>query len=84
MTYEASGLKKKQNYIFYVTASTNIGEGQPSKNVTLSPSNRVPARIASFNDNFTATYTEDIKLPCLTVGVPAPEIIWKVRTTSVV
>ncbi|KAI5709459.1 hypothetical protein M8J75_000409 [Diaphorina citri] len=79
MTYEASGLKKKQNYIFYVTASTNIGEGQPSKNVTLSPSNRVPARIASFNDNFTATYTEDIKLPCLTVGVPAPEIIWKVK-----
>uniref|UniRef100_A0A8D8VVZ6 Down syndrome cell adhesion molecule-like protein Dscam2 n=1 Tax=Cacopsylla melanoneura TaxID=428564 RepID=A0A8D8VVZ6_9HEMI len=79
MSYEASGLKKKQNYIFYVTASTNIGEGQPSKSVTLSPSNRVPAKIASFDDKFTATYREDIKLPCLTVGVPNPEIVWKVK-----
>lgn len=41
----------------------------------------VPAKIASFDDKFTATYKEDIKLPCLTVGVPAPEVTWKVRGT---
>ncbi len=39
----------------------------------------VPARIASFSDNFTATYREDVKLPCLTVGLPPPEISWKVK-----
>lgn len=38
MSYEASGLKKKTRYEFWVTASTNIGEGQPSKSVKLSPS----------------------------------------------
>lgn len=35
--------------------------------------------IASFDDSFVATYREDVKLPCLTVGVPAPEIAWKVK-----
>jgi len=35
--------------------------------------------IASFDDSFVATYREDVKLPCLTVGVPAPEISWKVK-----
>lgn len=40
MSFEASGLKKKERYEFWVTASTIIGEGQPSKSVALSPSNR--------------------------------------------
>ncbi|XP_049833934.1 Down syndrome cell adhesion molecule-like protein Dscam2 isoform X21 [Schistocerca gregaria] len=79
MSYEASGLKKKERYEFWVTASTIIGEGQPSKPVSLSPSPRVPAKIASFDDNFTATYKEDVKLPCLAVGIPPPEIVWKVK-----
>ncbi|XP_068085343.1 cell adhesion molecule Dscam1 [Anabrus simplex] len=79
MSYEASGLKKKERYEFWVTASTVIGEGQASKSVTLTPSTRVPAKIASFDDSFTATYKEDVKLPCLAVGIPAPEIVWKVK-----
>lgn len=106
MSYEASGLDKKKKYEFWVTASTNIGEGQPSKSVNLSPGNRgaywgdtidgrglrsadnttvvclgdsVPAKIASFDDSFTATYREDVKLPCLAVGIPAPGIVWKVK-----
>ncbi|XP_076173907.1 Down syndrome cell adhesion molecule 1 isoform X44 [Ptiloglossa arizonensis] len=79
LTHEASGLDKQRRYDFWVTASTNIGEGDASKIVTLAPSVRVPAKIASFDDKFTATYKEDVKLPCLAVGVPAPEVIWKVR-----
>lgn len=39
----------------------------------------VPAKIASFDDSFTATYKEDVKLPCLAVGIPAPDIQWKVK-----
>ncbi|XP_072765861.1 Down syndrome cell adhesion molecule 1 isoform X8 [Anoplolepis gracilipes] len=79
LTHEASGLDKQVRYDFWVTASTNIGEGEASKIVTLGPSVRVPAKIASFDDKFTANYKEDVKLPCLTVGVPAPEVTWKVR-----
>ncbi|XP_025268088.1 Down syndrome cell adhesion molecule-like protein Dscam2 isoform X39 [Camponotus floridanus] len=79
LTHEASGLDKQLRYEFWVTASTNIGEGEASKIVTLAPSVRVPAKIASFDDKFTAIYKEDVKLPCLTVGVPAPEVTWKVR-----
>ncbi|XP_012286215.1 Down syndrome cell adhesion molecule-like protein Dscam2 isoform X2 [Orussus abietinus] len=79
LTYEATSLDKQHRYDFWVTASTNIGEGDRSKVVTLSPSIRVPAKIASFDDKFTATYKEHVKLPCLAVGVPAPEVTWKVR-----
>ncbi|XP_059477719.1 cell adhesion molecule Dscam2 isoform X23 [Neocloeon triangulifer] len=81
MSYEASGLKKKTGYEFWVTASTNIGEGQQSKSVILAPSTRVPAKVASFDDTFTATYKEDVKLPCLAVGMPAPDMQWKVKGT---
>ncbi|XP_017797231.1 PREDICTED: Down syndrome cell adhesion molecule-like protein Dscam2 [Habropoda laboriosa] len=79
LTHEASGLDNQHRYDFWVTASTNIGEGEASKIVALAPSARVPAKIASFDDTFTATYKEDVKLPCLAVGVPAPEVIWKVQ-----
>ncbi|KAF6210674.1 hypothetical protein GE061_013781 [Apolygus lucorum] len=82
MTYEASGLKNDGKYEFWVTASTNIGEGQPSKPVVLSPNSQVPARIASFDSHFTATYREDVKLPCLAVGKPTPDIKWKIKGTS--
>ncbi|XP_078037879.1 Down syndrome cell adhesion molecule 1 isoform X5 [Augochlora pura] len=79
LTHEATKLDKQRKYDFWVTASTNIGEGQASKIVSLAPSVRVPAKVASFDDKFTATYKEDVKLPCLAVGVPAPDVIWKVR-----
>lgn len=40
LTHEASGLDKQLRYEFWVTASTNIGEGEASKIVTLGPSLR--------------------------------------------
>jgi len=40
LTHEASGLDKQRRYEFWVTASTNIGEGEASKIVTLGPSVR--------------------------------------------
>lgn len=40
---------------------------------------QVPAKIASFDDTFTTTYKEDVTLPCLAVGVPAPTITWKIK-----
>lgn len=77
-TYEISGLKRKGRYEFWVTAHTAIGEGQASKSATISPSNKVPAKIASFAEKIIATHEQDVKLPCQAVGVPAPDIKWKV------
>lgn len=79
MSFEASGLEANKPYEFWVTASTNIGEGQQSKSVIAIPSDKVPAKIASFDDTFIATFKEDAKLPCLAVGSPTPTITWKVR-----
>ena len=81
-TYEASGLKRKERYEFWVTAHTPIGEGSPSKSVTISPTNKVPAKIASFAEKMIATHKEDVKLPCQAVGVPAPDIKWQVKGQS--
>ncbi|KAK4008603.1 hypothetical protein OUZ56_013738 [Daphnia magna] len=81
LNYEASGLKKKERYNFWVTASTNVGEGEPSKTVTIAPGTRVPAKIASFDNTFSVSYREDVKLPCQAVGAPLPEIQWKIKGT---
>ncbi|XP_058460395.1 cell adhesion molecule Dscam2 isoform X44 [Malaya genurostris] len=79
MSYEASNLEKSTQYNFWVTASTTIGEGQRSKTLSAKPSDKVPAKIASFDDTFTATFKEDAKLPCLAVGSPTPDITWKIK-----
>ncbi|CAH1122837.1 unnamed protein product [Ceutorhynchus assimilis] len=79
LSFQAKGLDSNFKYEFWVTAATNIGEGQPSKNVSVSPSTSVPAKTASFDDSFTTTYKEDVTLPCLAVGVPPPQITWSIK-----
>ncbi|XP_057660494.1 cell adhesion molecule Dscam2 isoform X15 [Diorhabda carinulata] len=79
LSYQAKNLDSNLKYEFWVTAATTIGEGQPSKKVTVSPSTSVPAKIASFDDTFTTTYKEDVTLPCLAVGVPTPVITWTIK-----
>ncbi|CAH1286095.1 unnamed protein product [Diabrotica balteata] len=79
LSFQAKNLDSNLKYEFWVTAATTIGEGQPSKKVTVSPSTSVPAKIASFDDTFTTTYKEDVTLPCLAVGVPTPVITWTIK-----
>lgn len=38
LRFQAKNLDSTQKYEFWVTAATTIGEGQPSKKVTVSPS----------------------------------------------
>ena len=66
-------------YEFWVTAHTAIGEGTASQKVTLSPTSRTPAKIASFDENFIAVVKQDLKLPCIAVGNPSPQLHWKMR-----
>ncbi|XP_030766966.1 Down syndrome cell adhesion molecule-like protein Dscam2 [Sitophilus oryzae] len=79
LSFQAKNLDSNLKYEFWVTAATTIGEGQPSKKVTVSPSTSVPAKTASFDDTFTTTYKEDVTLPCLAVGVPPPVITWSIK-----
>ncbi|XP_065563443.1 cell adhesion molecule Dscam1-like isoform X11 [Artemia franciscana] len=83
LSFEASGLKEDR-YNFWVTASTVIGEGEQSKQVSISPSSRVPAKIASFDDKFTVNFKDDIKLPCQAVGIPVPELQWRIKGSAFV
>ena len=48
--HQVDKLAKKTRYEFWVTAHTRIGEGAASTKVTSTPSLRVPAKIASFDD----------------------------------
>ena len=64
-------------YEFWVTAHTTIGEGAPSQKATLSPTTRIPAKIASFDDSFVAVAKTDVQLPCIAVGNPSPQLHWK-------
>ncbi|XP_042237789.1 Down syndrome cell adhesion molecule-like protein Dscam2 isoform X27 [Homarus americanus] len=79
LSYEATGLKQRDDYVFWVTASTTVGEGEMSQLVHLKLSNKVPAKIASFDDEYLATYKEDVKLMCQAVGLPNPDIRWTIR-----
>ena len=63
----------------FINYLQQIGEGQVSERITAIPDEKVPAKIASFDDTFTATFKEDAKLPCLAVGSPTPDITWKIK-----
>lgn len=47
MNYEAKNLKKQEQYEFWVTAFTNVGEGQPSKTITVAPNTKGRYRFVS-------------------------------------
>lgn len=72
-----NGLKQNKPYEFWVTASTSVGEGEPSKHIIAIPSDEYPIKIATFDDKFIASFGKDIKLPCLAIGA-STFIKWKV------
>lgn len=79
MRFEVSALEKNKAYEFWVTASTFMGEGQSSKTITAMTNEKVPARIASFDDTFIVNFKSDAKLPCIAVGSPTPDVTWRVK-----
>ncbi|XP_059483764.1 cell adhesion molecule Dscam2 [Neocloeon triangulifer] len=64
---------------FWLTASTSIGEGEPTKTVIVPPSTKVPARIVSFGREIATAWKQDLQLPCKRVGVPSPQGSWRLR-----
>ncbi|XP_039276469.1 Down syndrome cell adhesion molecule-like protein Dscam2 [Nilaparvata lugens] len=75
-SHECRKLKEFNRYEFWVTASTSVGEGQPSAKVSQTPLSRVPARIASFSSKIVGKAGGQITLGCQTVGLPAPTRTW--------
>ena len=69
--HQVSNLDRKSRYEFWVTAHTDIGEGSSSSRVTSSPTERIPAKIASFDNKFTAVAKQEIRLPCMAGNVAA-------------
>lgn len=75
--YETQRLQEGATYDFWLTASTNVGEGEKTKIVKVPPNNKVPARIISFSQNIVSPWKESLMLPCRKVGVPPPVTIWR-------
>ncbi|XP_049816620.1 Down syndrome cell adhesion molecule-like protein Dscam2 [Schistocerca nitens] len=76
--HETDKLKEGATYQFWVTASTAVGEGESTRVVTITPSNKVPARIVSFSRTIITPWKQDINLPCRKVGAPTPQFTWRV------
>ncbi|XP_022178264.1 Down syndrome cell adhesion molecule-like protein Dscam2 [Myzus persicae] len=74
---EVRRLKEFQRYEFWVTASTVVGEGQPSFRVNQSPNSRAPARVASFGEHVNTVVGSTCMIECYKVGMPTPGIVWK-------
>lgn len=71
--YEAKGLQPHQEYQFWVTASTRVGEGKSSRVASQITSSRVAARIISFGGPVIRPWKLSTSLYCLAVGQPRRE-----------
>ncbi|KAG5678293.1 hypothetical protein PVAND_007980 [Polypedilum vanderplanki] len=71
--YEATNLMPHVEYQFWVSASTRVGEGKSSKVVSLSTSNRVPAKIISFGISIVKPWKSTVQFPCMAAGQPRRE-----------
>lgn len=65
VTFEARNLVENQKYDFWVTASTSVGEGEPTSLVTQVTNTRAPARIASFSQTIKVPVGTGLMLECL-------------------
>ncbi|XP_042239240.1 Down syndrome cell adhesion molecule-like protein Dscam2 isoform X3 [Homarus americanus] len=76
-SYVAEGVSTRDKYEFWVSASTQRGEGLATDKVFVHPTTEVSAQIASFGGPLEVAWKEDVRLQCHSVGEPPPEITWK-------
>ncbi|KOC64967.1 Down syndrome cell adhesion molecule-like protein Dscam2 [Habropoda laboriosa] len=75
--YEATGLKLRESYEAWVTASTKVGQGPSTPVIKLQLSNTVPAAIISFGVPLVVPWRVDVNMACLAVGNPRPTVEWR-------
>ncbi|XP_017969064.1 Down syndrome cell adhesion molecule-like protein Dscam2 isoform X1 [Drosophila navojoa] len=83
VTFEARSLAENQMYEFWVSASTSVGEGEPTSVVAQATNTRAPARIASFGQVVRKAIGTRLVLECLAVGNPTPRARWLTRDRPV-
>ncbi|XP_076279934.1 Down syndrome cell adhesion molecule 3 isoform X5 [Lasioglossum baleicum] len=83
LTMELRGLVERQLYEFWVSATTGLGEGEPTPTVSQTTNTRAPARVASFSQILRRAIKSSITLSCLVVGNPTPRPMWKFRNGPV-
>lgn len=70
-------------YEFWVSATTGLGEGEPTTIVTQTTNSRAPARVASFSQLLRRAVKSSVSLSCLVVGNPTPKPIWNYKNNQV-
>ncbi|CAL4068056.1 unnamed protein product [Meganyctiphanes norvegica] len=78
-SYVAEGVNIRDKYQFWVSASTQPGEGPATSKIIVQPKSEVPGQIASFGGPLEVAWKEDVRLQCHSVGEPPPEIYWKLN-----
>ncbi|XP_017776462.1 PREDICTED: Down syndrome cell adhesion molecule-like protein Dscam2 isoform X2 [Nicrophorus vespilloides] len=76
LLFEVRNLVEHQLYEFWVSATTNVGEGEPTSIVAQATNTRAPSRIASFSQVLHKAVKSKVSLPCLAVGNPTPRTRW--------
>ncbi|KAJ6653158.1 hypothetical protein lerEdw1_010031 [Lerista edwardsae] len=74
--YRIAHLNRGQQYLLWVAAVTSAGRGNVSERVTIEPAGKAPAKIISFGGTVTTPWMKDVRLPCNSVGEPAPAVKW--------
>ncbi|XP_039275247.1 Down syndrome cell adhesion molecule-like protein Dscam2, partial [Nilaparvata lugens] len=82
-SHETIRLQEEATYQFWVTASTSVGEGESTQVVTITPTNKVPARITSFSQRILTPWKRNISLLCRKVGSPTPNLVWKLHNKTI-
>ncbi|XP_016950327.1 cell adhesion molecule Dscam2 isoform X1 [Drosophila biarmipes] len=81
--FESRSLAENQMYEFWVSASTSVGEGEPTSVIAQTTNTRAPARIASFGQVVRKAVGTALVLECLAVGNPTPRARWLTRDRPV-
>lgn len=76
LMFEVRSLKERQMYEFWVSATTSIGEGEPTKIYAQKTETKAPSRIASFSQIIRKPVNSQLLLPCYAVGNPTPRTRW--------
>uniref|UniRef100_A0A7N8X9M7 Down syndrome cell adhesion molecule-like protein 1 homolog n=1 Tax=Mastacembelus armatus TaxID=205130 RepID=A0A7N8X9M7_9TELE len=74
--YRITHLTRGKQYHIWAAAVTTAGRGNISAKVTVEPAGKVPAKILSFGGTVTTPWMKEVRLPCSSVGEPAPTIKW--------
>nr|XP_053630406.1 cell adhesion molecule DSCAML1-like [Cherax quadricarinatus] len=83
-SYVAEGVSTRDKYEFWVSASTQRGEGPPTEKVYVHPTTKVSAQIASFGGPLEVAWKEDVRLQCHSVGEPPPHVTWKHNSKNII